>query len=656
MASTPVKRVRPRRSPRPPYQPGAAFAATPALSSKLIADQLTATPDTPELDWLETPPTTNDPLTPPVDSDLGHHGSVPESPLAARKQTSQNKVRILDDSEQDSDIDHLLSTDGSQPGKLLFRSQSQASNSTAIPASQLAASKDEPAVHPEVLVKVEKEKDDSPPQTPPDGLSSIPNEIDVSDEVAHEVVGTTNSKVVADVIKSEDAPSALDNVAVADSPLNTRLDPLAPVPSKSMTTKKPLTLSFALDLGTKLSEILPYNETFGFEARRGKCVGIPPKGSRCTKSTQKTFDAKFVTELFNQLVLLESSLDLEEFAEKMTPLIEGLLCESHNKRARDSLHHLAAHSWRRREIASAESHQTELITACIEAVTKLWISALKIALAKAPIGDPPTKANKAAMKVEDHPQFDLLRPGTKASALPDHHKSWNALVAARSKKRAVLDARSTFSLGTALRALLPPILSKHLLAHSSPKFGKYDPQVTTNVTPQALIRKILLEPLTKADMKRSGFIYVFGQRNSKFVKIGYAENIKERLKEWRKCWSEIEHLSIKGFAPPKEILYLHKIESLIHAELKEDHMKWHCATCGAEHHEWFRVDAKHALQVVEKWTSRSFYSENSLDETISKEQIDQLCELLVPDLGSGEGKTNTLAWLVWALWLLWLCH
>jgi hypothetical protein len=130
-------------------------------------------------------------------------------------------------------------------------------------------------------------------------------------------------------------------------------------------------------------------------------------------------------------------------------------------------------------------------------------------------------------------------------------------------------------------------------------------------------------------MNRSGFIYVFWHPpSSGYVKIGYTDNVKKRLADWRrKCGFELEEVKSEEF-PAQRIMHTHRIESLIHAELK-DHRLFEpsCKGCKSKHKEWFEVDQKLALRVVAKWTGRSFYSGGRLEASLREEDIEKLCEL-----------------------------
>lgn len=162
-------------------------------------------------------------------------------------------------------------------------------------------------------------------------------------------------------------------------------------------------------------------------------------------------------------------------------------------------------------------------------------------------------------------------------------------------------------------------------------------QKKSPLTPQQLIRDLIRAPLTRCDLTRNGFIYVFWHPgNFGYVKIGRSSDVERRLADWKKqCGYQVEE-HVDGSRPeytPVKIPHTHRVESLIHAELKDKRRhEPRCKGCGISHHEWFEVPSpNHALRVVEKWTSwmrdTAPYEGGKLKASITSTDVDKLCVL-----------------------------
>lgn len=145
------------------------------------------------------------------------------------------------------------------------------------------------------------------------------------------------------------------------------------------------------------------------------------------------------------------------------------------------------------------------------------------------------------------------------------------------------------------------------------------------LTPEELIRQLLKQKLTAADMKRTGYIYVYWQPGYfGYVKIGYSNDVDKRLRRWA---TQCKFVVAAHKTVQRKVPHTHMVESLIHAELKQ--YRWFeekCPGCGKSHREWFRANEYHVQQVVEKWTKRSFWKERVLDPELSEAEIDEMCK------------------------------
>jgi hypothetical protein len=132
--------------------------------------------------------------------------------------------------------------------------------------------------------------------------------------------------------------------------------------------------------------------------------------------------------------------------------------------------------------------------------------------------------------------------------------------------------------------------------------------------------EVISRPLSILDLK-DGHLYVFWHRGGfGLIKIGWTAAVTrdERLDWWRKCNGDLEDVSedyrrpVSGdngeaadtHSPPTRVRNVRRLESLVHAELKDYRRKQlQCAGCGKNHIEWFDVPVNHAQQVVRRWTT-----------------------------------------------------
>jgi hypothetical protein len=108
----------------------------------------------------------------------------------------------------------------------------------------------------------------------------------------------------------------------------------------------------------------------------------------------------------------------------------------------------------------------------------------------------------------------------------------------------------------------------------------------------------LRKPLTDREFDR-GLIYKYWIAGSfGFVKIGKTsgKSTEKRLKAWkRQCGHEIEEHTRGDEGSVFELPHVHRIEALIHEELREASLRVEgCKGCGVWHREWFLVSSNHA--------------------------------------------------------------
>jgi hypothetical protein len=99
---------------------------------------------------------------------------------------------------------------------------------------------------------------------------------------------------------------------------------------------------------------------------------------------------------------------------------------------------------------------------------------------------------------------------------------------------------------------------------------------------------------------RVGHVYAFRDRKRDLVKIGFSRSVRSRVSDIvRKC-----HLSpdIDMISDDKEegILAFKRLEHLVHADLSPHRFYFPCV-CGVDHHEWYEISDKHALETIRVW-------------------------------------------------------
>ncbi|KAF9344757.1 hypothetical protein BGX26_003958 [Mortierella sp. AD094] len=135
---------------------------------------------------------------------------------------------------------------------------------------------------------------------------------------------------------------------------------------------------------------------------------------------------------------------------------------------------------------------------------------------------------------------------------------------------------------------------------------------------QNKLRRSMEKPISGED--KPGYIYVYQLKESSYTdshtlfKVGRTDNVSRRMNEWgEKCGSPPKLLEVfpeQGSLAPKDendlaetasrsagddevtglrCRYAHRVERLIHIELKPYHDKNHVCACKTKHMEWFKV-------------------------------------------------------------------
>jgi hypothetical protein len=113
---------------------------------------------------------------------------------------------------------------------------------------------------------------------------------------------------------------------------------------------------------------------------------------------------------------------------------------------------------------------------------------------------------------------------------------------------------------------------------------------------------VLNRPLGKNESK-SGQIYIFSrpspdETHRHYVKIGVAEDVTGRLKEWQNRCHYEPHLEHETVLIPNAM----RVELLVHTEfIRKRRIERLCSGCGGNHDEWIMIDAATAISVVNRW-------------------------------------------------------
>lgn len=123
--------------------------------------------------------------------------------------------------------------------------------------------------------------------------------------------------------------------------------------------------------------------------------------------------------------------------------------------------------------------------------------------------------------------------------------------------------------------------------------------------PRLAVRQVLRERLQETEFD-TGFIYIYWfVTDPSVVKIGVTtgDTVERRLAEWADSCGHAagvcDRLREDWLAVP--INHAHRVERLVHTELKEARRQLWCERCGYFHVEWFAVESKTAAAAVRKF-------------------------------------------------------
>jgi hypothetical protein len=169
----------------------------------------------------------------------------------------------------------------------------------------------------------------------------------------------------------------------------------------------------------------------------------------------------------------------------------------------------------------------------------------------------------------------------------------------------------------------------------SSKFILYQSEKSKKLSVYEAVYQKAIAPLGVIAQKQ-GFVYLFWDKEYfGMVKIGYTKDLTQRLESWnRQCGRE--HVYHSSTECQVEIPHAHRVEQLVHAELKDYRKRRQCEGCGVMHKEWFGVGQSHVVKVLRKWREwilqEPYAQDKKSGEWVLKpemlESLERMCEPL----------------------------
>ncbi|KAI1663530.1 T5orf172 multi-domain protein [Pyrenophora tritici-repentis] len=179
-------------------------------------------------------------------------------------------------------------------------------------------------------------------------------------------------------------------------------------------------------------------------------------------------------------------------------------------------------------------------------------------------------------------------------------------------------------------------------------FMPYQPMKTQTLSISSALYEKAASPLGTKDLT-SGFVYLFWDKAYfGMVKIGNTNDLTKRLADWnRKCKRKHDYHS--SAESQVEMPHVHRVEQLIHTELKECRLRRRCDGCGKLHQEWFEADEVHVVRVMKKWREWILQEPYVLDkqsgEWVIKPEmlasLEQICEPLPQDATTQKSRRSS---------------
>ncbi|KEF62610.1 uncharacterized protein A1O9_00583 [Exophiala aquamarina CBS 119918] len=644
---------------KPVSQVAKALGTPPSGASRLVYGNISDTPApaVPDLSWGDTPPTKNGPLTPKGDFDFDAGDSLPLSPLAARKAgtkarklaASNTSLLGLDDDlleNQGLGSNYLLASGyvpqshtslverkrvvlnaqhGTEQSKSSVKTESCEVVYTATSPGGPPSSRHHAAAYSVSQIKIEAEDSSVHPRAVEASCLSL-------EKTSERQVGlgtnapTVSATISATSVKAESTLLKPDVGVVSEAKPEVTGATLTTESSPNPSTSK-FSVALVWGLSKTLSQILPLEAVARLKSSPRQCVATTQKDKRCCNPNSAKLTEDMVADLLKQISPLKRPFEVSVVAKHIRALVAQATClHTHQRTAKKYLESLCSYSWEINEITDRDPHEAKAIANMAASVFQLWLESLMKTPTEPEGTIKPINEDTCVVQKTLASTIDLIKVMATMEDITLHHP--DPAVAATSdydNSRVVTTFTKTSRIKQAAKVLGSVVSGTHL----NHNFEKYVwPKSKINLTVQELIRQTLVRPLTSADMDRSGFIYIFWHPPSfGYVKIGYSKDVNRRLRTWeRKCGFTVDQHSQEDRGLVLRVNHLHRVESLIHAELKDDRVcEPRCPGCGGSHIEWFHVSPAHALKVVAKWTSVSLYSGGVLKQGVD---VAELCKVI----------------------------
>ncbi|KAI4906471.1 hypothetical protein J4E90_010545 [Alternaria incomplexa] len=131
-------------------------------------------------------------------------------------------------------------------------------------------------------------------------------------------------------------------------------------------------------------------------------------------------------------------------------------------------------------------------------------------------------------------------------------------------------------------------------------FRTYEPKKTRGLSVFSALHEKAASPLGTKELT-PGYVYLFWDKAFfGMVKIGHTKDLAKRLKSWNaKCRHQHDYHS--SMESQVVMPHVHRVEQLIHTELKGCRLRRQCEGCGKLHKEWFEANQAHVVKVMKKW-------------------------------------------------------
>jgi serine/threonine protein kinase len=135
-------------------------------------------------------------------------------------------------------------------------------------------------------------------------------------------------------------------------------------------------------------------------------------------------------------------------------------------------------------------------------------------------------------------------------------------------------------------------------------FTPYVAEGYTRLDKEGAISLIASKPLTPSQ-RQAGYLYIFcDPRIPGFVKIGRANNVPIRLKQWKKhCNHNFVEFDQQDGGERVLVSNAPRVHTFVMYELMEVRFKENCQGCGSIHSEWFRTTPEHAAKVIKMYSA-----------------------------------------------------